>query len=110
MSKNILGIVCFFIISSNLFAEGWCTIKSDFKVITNGIKTDRVWIYGSFENLDQVHWLQIANDTMGKSNVSLALAAQVAGKRIQIFLDGADETCENIDASYANMRHLQLID
>ena len=92
------------------FAEGWCTFESGYQVTTHGVKSNTTYIVGKFEGETRSHWIKISDGTIGEANISVALAAQLAGKKLSIYLDGADDQCDNIVAWYNDMRHLRIID
>jgi hypothetical protein len=103
-------ILSLFQISASAFAEGWCNYASgDFEVITNGNKSDYVYLIGKFEGTTASKWVTIANATAGKHNISLALAAQMAGKGLAIYIDSAEYNCDTYPSwSNSPLRHVKI--
>jgi hypothetical protein len=92
-------------------AVGWCTLAPGWQVVTNGTKSDKVWLYGKLESRPSVLWVQINEPTSdtGESSVSLALAAQFAGRRLQIYIDDST-TCDTFPNWGREVRHLRVVD
>jgi hypothetical protein len=99
------------VFSTSTLAEGWCSyLAGEFQVITHGTKTDNVYLLGKFVGTTAQKYIIIANSTAGKNNLSLALAAQMSGKGLSVYIDSAEFTCE----SYANwstspLRHVKIV-
>lgn len=92
-------------------AAEWCSFAPGaFIVITHGTKSDNVWLNGSFVGNTAGVWVPIANATYGKSSVSLAIAAQIAGKGVSVYLDGQNDTCANYVTWAGVIRHVKIDD
>ncbi|MET1257528.1 hypothetical protein [Aliikangiella maris] len=107
---KIFIILSLFQFSTTAFAEGWCNYAvGGFEVITNGNKTDNVYLVGKFEGATVGKWVTIANSTAGKHNISLALAAQMAGKGLAIYIDSAEYNCDTYPSwSNSPLRHVRI--
>ncbi len=91
------------------WAESWCTLESgDYKVVSHGVKGPKVWILGNFVGQTSTVWIPIKDATHGESSVSIALAAQLAGKNLAVYLDGANDTCANYSNWNGVIRHVRL--
>ncbi|NVJ60831.1 MAG: hypothetical protein HWE27_10585 [Gammaproteobacteria bacterium] len=98
------------ILSSNSSAEGWCDFSvGDYQIITHGNKSDQVYIMGKVQGTAGNKWYTIANASAGKHNISLVLAAQIAGKGISIYIDSADYDCNTYPSwSTSPIRHVKI--
>jgi hypothetical protein len=105
---SLILLMVFFNVNS-AYAEGWCELEPGYGLLTNGTKSDTVYISGGFKDIAGNHSLIIANGTVGKHNVALALSALMSGKRIAVYLDAANDTCANIPVSYSNIRHIKIV-
>jgi hypothetical protein len=56
-------------------------------------------------------WIAIADNTVGKSNVALILAAEMAGKGVSIYLDALSATCATYPswAPIGGIRHVRIL-
>jgi len=104
----VLFIVLF---SASSFAQGWCNyLPGEYEVVTHGTKSENVYLLGNFEGSTTSKWIYIATPTTGKTNVSLALAAQMAGKGLSVYIDSAAYTCDTYPSwSTSPIRHLKII-
>ena len=112
MKNKIISllIIAFTVMAKPSYAEGWCTFESGYTVTTHGVKSNTTYIVGKFEGQTTSHWIKISDGTIGEANISVALAAQLASKKLMVYLDGADDRCDNIIAWYNDMRHLRILD
>lgn len=87
----------------------WCKFES-YRLITHGNMSNSVWLYGKLEAQNSGIWVKISDGKIGSANVSLAMAAQVAGKGLSIFLDEANVTCATFPnwAPFGKIRHLSM--
>lgn len=93
-------------------AEGWCDlVPGGWSVVTHGGKADNVFILGRIQGAPSDIWIQIASPTVGKANVAVALAAQMGGRNISIYLDSATATCETFPSwsPLDAIRHVRLL-
>lgn len=104
-------IITTMFLSCNALAEGWCNFKPGFSVVTHGTKSNNVYILGELEGRTGAMWIMIADDTIGQNNISIALAAQMAGKTLSIYLDSADDNCDNFQswAPLGKLRHVRIL-
>ena len=111
INKFIPIVATIFMMSTNVLAEGWCNLKSGFTVVTHGTKTNNVYILGEIEGRSGGLWITIADDNVGKNNISLALAAQMASKTLSIYLDSADDNCDTFPswAPVGKIRHVRIL-
>lgn len=87
----------------------WCTLESgNYKIISNGTKSPSVWIHGKFVGETSPVWIPIKNATYGESSVAIALAAQLAGKNLAVYLDDANDTCANYSSWNGVIRHVRI--
>ncbi|KGJ91760.1 hypothetical protein [Colwellia psychrerythraea] len=111
MKKSIYYSTIFaLLISNSVYAEGWCEFDY-YTVVTHGTKTNNVHLNGKLKEQSNSTWIMISDGTTGNMNVSLALAAQMAGKKLSIYLDDAAHTCENFPswAGVGKLRHLKVL-
>ncbi len=89
----------------------WCSLNPGFEVVTHGTQTDSVFILGTFVGRNDGLWITISDGTTGKFNASLALAAELAGKSIAVYLDSSEYTCANFPswAAYGGIRHIKIL-
>jgi len=93
-------------------AEGWCDMAGGWQVVTHGGMADNVFILGRLQGGTSDIWIQIASASVGKSNVAVAIAAQIAGRNLSLYLDSPSATCSNF-ASWQPVnaiRHVRLTD
>jgi len=109
MGKILLSLSLVF--STSVFAEGWCSYSAgEFDVITHGNKSDQVYLVGKFSGATTGKWVNIVNSTAGKHNLSLALAAKMAGKGLSVYVDAAEYDCETYPSwSTSPIRHVRII-
>lgn len=96
----------------NASAEGWCDISAGiYDLRTHGTVSDLVYLVGQLPGAPSAIWISIADSTIGKSNVALILAAQVAGKGLSIYLDAPSATCATYPswAPIGGIRHVRMI-
>lgn len=105
------GVVLLLGLNVQAHAEEWCEFEPGFSLVTNGTQTDNVWINAPFKGLTVTHWINLKNEGTGagQNNVALALAAQMAGKGVKVYLNGATDTCDTIPKWYSDIRHLEII-
>ena len=111
MKKSVLySAILALMISNSVYAEGWCEFDY-YTVTTHGTKSNQVHLNGKLKGQTTGIWVLISDGTVGKANVSLALAAQMAGKKLSIYLDSAAHTCENYPswAGVGTLRHLRIL-
>lgn len=111
MRKYIGSLVILGVLLSNIsYAEGWCEFEY-YTVITHGTKTNQVHLNGKLKDQSGGIWVLISDGEKGNANVSLALAAQMAGKKLSIFVDSANYTCANFPswAPIGEVRHLRML-
>ena len=108
---RLIAIIFALSFSSLTFAEGWCDLDSGWELVTNGTKADNVWILGKLKNQSNSIWIAISDGNIGKVNVSMALAAEMSGKNLSIYLDSATDTCQTFQswAPMGKIRHIRII-
>ena len=90
-------------------AEEWCSFAAGtYEVISNGTKSQSVWLYGKFIGQSSNVWVPIKNASYGDSSVAIALAAQMAGKQVSVFVDGTNDTCANYVSWSGVIRHVKV--
>lgn len=107
---KLIAITGILLTSTSVMAEGWCYFEpGDYEIITHGNKSNQVYITGKFTGSTVSKWVNIANDTVGKYNVSLVLAAQMAGKGVNVYIDSSDYNCETYPSwSTSPIRHVRI--
>ena len=97
---------------ASAWADEWCDLQSGWQIYTHGNSSNKVWIYGVFVGQTNSRWIQINNPeaSTGASNVALAMAASVSGKRISVYLDSVQDTCATFPNWSAAIRHLRVLD
>lgn len=97
---------------SPAYGQGFCDLAPGWNVVTHGTKSDNVYILGQFVGAPNAIWIQIANSTVGKANVAVALGAQLAGKKLSLYVDSASYTCATFPswAPIGEIRHIQVMD
>lgn len=110
--KKVLtvSLVCIVMFSNFVLAEGWCEFEY-YTVITHGTKSNQVFLNGKLKDQESGIWVLISDGEKGSASVSLALAAQMAGKELSIYLDDAADTCSNFPswAPSGKVRHLRIL-
>jgi hypothetical protein len=93
-------------------AEGWCDLAPGWSVVTHGTKAENIFVLGQFQGAPNGIWIQIADATVGKSNVGMALGAQLAGKKLSLYVDSPSYTCATFPswAPVGQIRHIRIID
>ena len=93
-------------------AEGWCELAPGWSVVTHGTRAENIFVLGQFQGASNGIWIQIADATVGKSNVAMALGAQLAGKRLSLYVDSPSYTCATFPswAPVGQIRHIRIID
>ena len=94
MKVWVASILCFCLSpASPARADGWC-------------------VYGVFEGQTTSRWIQLNNPeaSTGASSVALAIAARLAGKRVSVYLDLAQDTCASFPNWSAAIRHVRMLD
>lgn len=112
-NKLKLAALCALVLSATTAsAEGWCDLVPGWQVVTHGGASDNVYILGRLQGGSNDLWIPIASPSVGKSNVALALGAQLGGKNLSIYLDAATATCANFPSwsAVSAVRHIRLID
>jgi hypothetical protein len=106
-----LAMVLLCLAAARVNATGWCDFEPGWQVITHGSKSDKVWIFGTLKAQQSVIWVQINNpgSAVGDTSVSVALAAQFAGRRLQFYIDDAN-TCSTFPNWGSQVRHLRVVD
>ena len=112
--KRFLAVILISALAGNSLAhaEEWCDLAPGWSVVTHGTKAENVFLLAQFQGAPSGIWIQIADATVGKSNVAMALAAQLAGKRLSLYLDTNAYTCATFPswAGVGQIRHLRIID
>lgn len=93
-------------------AEQWCDLAAGgYELVTHGNKSDEVYLLAQLPGAASIIWIRIANATVGKSNVALILAAQMAGKGLFIYLDGPSATCATYPSwePMGGPRHIRIL-
>ncbi len=91
-------------------AAGWCNLAAGtYTVVSHGTKSASTYLFGPFEGTSTSVWIPIANATYGDSSVAIALAAQLADKRLSVYLDSANDTCANYPSWSGVIRHVKII-
>jgi hypothetical protein len=98
------------LLSSVVQAAGWCNVLPGYRVTTHGNNSENVWLYGTLEGQSSAIWMQIATGSTGKSNVAVALAAEVSGRNLLVYVDLPEHTCANFPNWSSAIRHLQIAD
>jgi hypothetical protein len=99
-----------FVISTPSLAEGWCDIQPGFLFATHGNMGNEAYILATLPGASQTIWITITTNDFGKANVALALAAQLSGKGVSIYLDDASMTCATYPSwSASPIRHMRII-
>ncbi|GAA0340412.1 hypothetical protein GCM10009092_01140 [Bowmanella denitrificans] len=93
-------------------AEQWCDIEQGWSLVTHGNISDAVYIFGKLKQQSNSSWIIISDGIAGKNNVSMALAAAVAGRNLRIYLDAEEDTCANFPswAPMGRIRHISFSD
>lgn len=88
----------------------WCDFEH-YTVVTHGNISDNVYLNGKLAKQNNGIWVVISNGTIGSANVSLAMAAQVAGKGLSIYLDEENATCATFPnwAPFGKVRHFKML-
>lgn len=108
MLKTFLVLVVL-ISTSTTVAEEWCFLEAgEYYVITHGTKSPKVWLIGTFVGQTTGKWVLIKTSTYGESSVAVALAAQLAGKGVSVYVDGVNDTCANYVSSTGPIRHVRI--
>ena len=97
--------------SNSASAEGWCDIQPGYQLISNGNKAESFYMLAQLPGQANAIWLVISDGSVGKGNVALVLAAQMAGKGISIYLDAPSATCATFPswAPMGSIRHLRIL-
>jgi hypothetical protein len=93
-------------------AEGWCDLAAgSYDLVSNGTVTDQVYVVGQLVGASSAIWIPIADSTVGKADVALVLAAQMAGKGISLYLNAPSATCANFASwsTIGSIRHVKII-
>jgi hypothetical protein len=109
MKKALLLLLALFACSTS-YAAGYCDLQPGFRVTTHGNNSDSVWLYGALVGQSSPIWIPISNGTAGKANVAVALAAQVSGRGLSVYLDLPEHTCANFPNWNGAIRHVQITD
>ena len=108
-TRKFLAVLALFSLPSVGYPAGWCELSpGQYSVITHGAMGNRVWLYGNFAGLSTTVWIPIADTTYGSANVSIALAAELAGRSVQVYLDGANDTCATYVSWSGVIRHVRI--
>jgi hypothetical protein len=100
------------LLSLNATAAAWCDLPpGGYDLYTHGTMSNQVYLVGQLPGAPAIIWITIADDTVGKSNVALILAAQLAGKGISLYLDAPTATCANYPswAPIGGIRHIRIL-
>lgn len=81
-------------------------------MVTHGTASDNVFLLAQFQGAPNALWIQIANSNVGKSNIAMALSAQMAGKNLSLYVDSPSYTCATFPswAPVGAIRHIRIID
>lgn len=91
-------------------ANVWCDLAAgSYSVVSHGTKSPNVWINGVFTGQTVGVWIPIKNANYGEGSVAIALAAQLAGKGVSVYLDGANDTCANYASWSGVIRHVRIV-
>jgi hypothetical protein len=90
-------------------AEGWCEMQPGWEVQTHGSMGNTVWIVGAFAGTTTWRWIALNNPStgVGQASVAVAIAAQMAGRGIHVYLDGPTDTCSNFANWSGVVRHVR---
>lgn len=92
--------------------EGWCDQPAgSYDLRTHGTVSNQVYLVGQLPGAPSTIYIAIADDTVGKSNVAVILAAEMAGKGVSIYLDAPSATCAAYPswAPIGGIRHVRII-
>lgn len=110
--RRALTVVGLSLLAINARAEGWCDIAAgSYDLVSNGTVSDQVYLVGQLAGAPATIWMVIADSTVGKADVALLLAAQMAGKGVSIYLNAPSATCANF-ASWSpigSIRHVRIV-
>jgi hypothetical protein len=106
---TLLGLA---LLAIDAHAEGWCDLAAgSYDLVSNGTVTDQVYLVGQLPGAPSTIWIPIADATVGKADVALILAAEMAGKGISVYLNAPSATCANFASwsSIGSIRHVRIL-
>jgi hypothetical protein len=108
--KKILAILAIAFAMPAAHAEEWCTFQPGWSVVTHGTLGDNYFVLAALVGRSDWMWIQISNGTVGKANIATVLAAQLADKSVQIYLDSNTWTCATFPswAPMGSIRHIKI--
>jgi hypothetical protein len=110
--RRFLTCVGLSLLAANATAEGWCDLAAgSYDLVSHGTKSDQVYLVGQLSGASTSIWMTIADSTVGKGNVALILAAEMAGKGVSVYLDSPSATCANFTswAPIGGIRHVRIL-
>lgn len=96
----------------NARAEGWCDLAAgSYNLVSHGTISDSFYLVGQLQGGSATLWTTIADSTVGKGNVALILAAQMAGQGVSVYLNAPSATCANFQnwAPIGSIRHVRIL-
>lgn len=106
----ILSAVC--LVSGTASAEGWCDIPyGGYELVSHGTLSEALYITAQLPGAPGPIWIRVSDATVGKGNVALILAAQMAEKGIAIYLDAPSASCATFPswAPIGGVRHVRIL-
>jgi hypothetical protein len=102
--------LCLWTLGAN--AEGWCDLAAgSYDLVSHGTVSDKFYLIGQLPGAPSAVWMTIADNTVGKGNVALILAAQMAGKGVSVYIDSPSYTCASFPnwAPIGAIRHIRVL-
>lgn len=93
-------------------AEGWCDLAAgSYDLVSHGTTSNNFYLVGQLPGASSAVWIPIADNTIGKGNVALILAAQTAGKGVSVYVDSPSYTCATFPtwAPMGAIRHIKVL-
>ena len=110
--RRTISVLAFALLAIDAHAEGWCDIAAgSYDLVSNGTVSDQVYVVGQLAGASSTIWIPIADSTVGKADVALVLAAQMAGKGISLYLNAPSATCANFASwsTIGSIRHVRIL-
>lgn len=109
--KSRVAVAATLLVLSTSASAQWCDLVPGWQVVTHGTKSENTYILGRFQGGPDM-WILIGTPTLGKSNVAMALGAQLGNKNLSLYLDSPNYTCATFPswAPAGEIRHVRLID